>query len=196
MSAFDDAIAAPAEKDAVAELRVLDNKKQGAESRAADEAASIVLLGRFRYNPGLGWLEWDRRRWDGGEVAADRVHETVRQFIDEVERDYRAEVAEQTATGALIVGEIEQQVPKERRTKDDGDPMKPGDVVQAFGTKKQRAAFDKAADAAQAANTQAHIWLNLLTAGHVTAVAKLCRGMDGILTSSPAPPSSTHTPTC
>jgi P4 family phage/plasmid primase-like protien len=182
MSAFDDAIAAPVERDTVADLRVLDSKKRGAESRAADEVAQAVLLGRFRHNPGLGWMEWDGRRWDGGEVATDRVHETVRQFVDEVERNYRAEVAEQTATGALIVDEIEQQVPKEQRTKDDGKPMKPGDVVQAFGTKEQKAAFDKAADAAQAANTQAEIWLNLLTAGHVASVAKLCRGMDGILT--------------
>ena len=118
MSAFDDAIAAPVEKDTVADLRVLDSKKRGAESRAADEVAQAVLLGRFRHNPGLGWMEWDGRRWDGGEVATDRVHETVRQFVDEVERNYRAEVAEQTATGALIVDEIEQQVPKEQRTKD------------------------------------------------------------------------------
>ena len=45
MSAFDDAIAAPVVKDAVADLRVLDSKKRGAESRAADEVAQAVLLG-------------------------------------------------------------------------------------------------------------------------------------------------------
>ncbi len=56
MSALDALLAETAEEKAVAELRLLNNKRKGAESRAADETAKAVLDGRFRYNPGLaGW---------------------------------------------------------------------------------------------------------------------------------------------
>jgi hypothetical protein len=69
-------------------------RRHGAESRAANEVAKQVLCGRFRYAPGLGWLEWVNGTWDTDEVAKECVHEAIRLFLDRTERDYRAQAAE------------------------------------------------------------------------------------------------------
>jgi len=187
MSAFDDAIAAPGEKAAIAELRLLDNKRKGAESRVADEAANAVLLGRYRYNPGLGWLEWDGRRWDGDEVATDRLNETIRQFIDATERQLRVDAAEAHATAQALLKAMHQD------TSEEEDPTppkrlrkkKPSNSASEYGTDEEATGFDeytKVAEKARKLSVQADVWLNVLSAGKVASVAKLCRGMDGILT--------------
>jgi len=168
----------------VADLRQLALKTKGAESRAADEVAKAVLLGRYRYNPGLGWYEWDGRRWDGDETVSERVSEVTRQFMDQVERDYEAKAAESYMAAAAVVTEIKARLPESALSDSKGKPVPSSRLVPDHGTDTEKETYKKGVQDESAAKTQADIWLNLLAAGKVAAVTRLCQGMDGILTRS------------
>ncbi|MCA1676982.1 MAG: hypothetical protein LC799_34000, partial [Actinobacteria bacterium] len=168
----------------VADLRKLDWKTKGAESRAADEVAKAVLLGRYRYNPGLGWFEWDRRRWDGDETVSERVSEATRQFMDQVEWDYEAKAAESSTAAAAVVTGIKARLSESALVDSKGRPVPSPRLVADHGTDIEKKAYKKGVQDGDAAKTQADIWLNLLAAGKVAAVTRLCQGMDGILTRS------------
>lgn len=172
------------EDEAIANLAQLA-RAHGAESRAADIVAEKALSGRFRFSPALGWLEWDGRRWDGDDIAEPRVVETVRLFIDRTERDRRAEYVESGATAgsilAAVLGRIDDA---ERETLK--MTLKDEEIVEKHGTPDEHVLFVEALKAAGEAKRQADMWLNLLSAGKISAVTKLCRGMDGIVTRSVA----------
>lgn len=172
------------EDEAIAALAQLA-RAHGAESRAADIVAEKALSGRFRFSPALGWLEWDGRRWDADDIAEPRVVETVRQFIDATERDYRAQYAEVDAIVKAIMKAVMERLGDEAETKLGlaGNAVK---FVDENGTDEEKKAFTKAATEAQEARRQADIWLNLLSAGKISSITKLCRGMDGIVTRSTA----------
>ena len=120
------------EEEAIAELAELP-AVHGAESRAADIVAQEVLVGKYRYSPVLGWLEWDERHWVVDETGSDRAKEVIRQFIDQQEQHYRKLAAGRDA---------------------------------------------EAVDAGR----QADMWHNFLSAGKISAIASLCKRMDGIVT--------------
>jgi len=189
MSSFD-AVVDAATGDAatgdvdVADLRQLALRTKGAESRAADEVAKAVLRGRYRYNPGLGWFEWDGRRWDGDETVSERVSEVTRQFMDQVERDYEAKAAESSMAAAAVVTEIKARLPESALSDSKGKPVPSSRLVPDYGTDTEQETYKKGVQDGGAAKTQADIWLNLLAAGKVAAVTRLCQGMDGILTRS------------
>jgi P4 family phage/plasmid primase-like protien len=158
-------------------------RAHGAESRAADIVAEKALRGRYRFSPALGWLEWDGRRWDADDIAEPRVVETVRQFIDNAERDYRDQLAQADATLAAILAEVLGGLPQ-----DDAETvrltMKDDEIVQKFGDPQQVKEYTDASFNTREAKRQADIWLNLLSAGKIGSITKLCRGMDGIVTRS------------
>ena len=51
------------------------------DSVLVDQAARDVLRGRFRWCPGLGWLQWDGRRWAPVDEAV--VAEVIRTYLAE-----------------------------------------------------------------------------------------------------------------
>lgn len=168
------------EDEAIANLAQLA-RAHGAESRAADVVAAKALVGRFRFSPALGWLEWDGRRWDSDDIAEPRVVETVRQFIDETEKTYRAEYIEADTDVSQIVQGVLARV-------DDPETirmtMKDNQIVDRHGTAEEADAYNSAVIKAAEAKRQGDIWLNLLSAGKIGSITKLCRGMDGIVTRS------------
>lgn len=168
------------EEEAIQSLSRLA-RSHGAESRAADVVSSAVLIGKFRFSPSLGWLEWDGRRWDTDDIGEPRVVETVRKFIDGLEKDLRvdADTAEfrVVAISEAVKGRVspEDQVAK-------GKALPIDALVEKFGTDEEKAEFNAAVKDLRFAEGQADIWHNLLNAGKIGAITKLCRGMDDIIT--------------
>lgn len=171
-----------AEEKAIKRLGTLA-RAHGAESRAADVVAEKVLIDRFRYSPTLSWLAWDGKRWDTDDTAEPRVVEAVRKFIDETERDYRVTQVEAEMGAAEI-----QRIVFERLGQDRIGGllmlMKEAEIIDQHGTEDEKAAFARAQRDAIEARRQADIWLNLLSAGKIGSITKLCRGMAGIVTRS------------
>ena len=187
MSSFDAVVSAipAAEDDTRTALDVLSRKK-GAESRAADEVAEATLRCRYRYNPGLGWLEWDGRRWNNDETVGERVSEAIRHYMDSVERDYRAKAAEGSVAAAAVFAQIKTRLPESALLDRDGKSIPPANLVGKHATQDEKTAYEAALGDGNEATTQADIWLNLLIAARIAAVTWICRGMDGILTRSAA----------
>lgn len=175
---------ATAEDDEITTLAQLA-RAHGAESRAADIVAEKALAGRFRFSPALGWLEWDGRRWDADDVAEPRVVETVRLFIDGLEKDYRVQAVEQQLAAGTVLAAVMERVPEDER-ETLKMTMKDEKIVEQHGTDAEKALYDAAAKSGGEAKRQADIWLNLLSAGKISSITKLCRGMDGIVTRSTA----------
>lgn len=173
------------EDEAIAALAQLA-RAHGAESRAADIVAAKALVGRFRFSPALGWLEWDGRRWDADDVAEPRVVETVRQFIDTTERDYRARATTADVRCSAVIDAVFGRCAPEDLTGEKGKPKPAGQVITEYGTPDEQAEWGEASADLTEAKRQADIWLNLLSAGKISAVTKLCRGMAGIVTRSTA----------
>jgi P4 family phage/plasmid primase-like protien len=174
------------EDEAIARLSTLA-RAHGSESRAADVVAEKILVGRFRFSPALGWLEWDGRRWDADDVAEPRVVEAVRQFIDATEKDYRASQTEAEATVATLRETLMAKLPEDQR--EELKDAKPGVVAKALAkvaTPDEIEQWNAAVAVVEEAKRQADIWLNLLSAGKISSITKLCRGMDGIVTRSTA----------
>ncbi|MGH3936358.1 MAG: hypothetical protein ACRDS1_15500, partial [Pseudonocardiaceae bacterium] len=172
-------------EDTTAELQALA-RTHGAESRAADEVTKAVLLGKFRFAPGLGWVQWDGRRWDPDTTVEASVIEAVRQFADVTERDYRARaVAADTELQALIDG-VTARVPEDQRMGSNGKLLTTVALVDKAAEAAEKDAYDKAAKEYLTAKQQADIWLNQLSAAKLSAITKLCRGADGILTRTAA----------
>jgi P4 family phage/plasmid primase-like protien len=165
------------EEEAIAQLTSLADV-YCAESRAADIVADKVLRGHFRYNPGLGWMEWDGRRWDRDPVAEPRIIETVRQYADTAERNYRAIAANDAPARQAIVERVVARCTPEQRTTNRGRVRGDRELFNLYATEADKEEMTNLA----AAGEQAEMWLNLLSAGKVNAVIKLCRGMDGIIT--------------
>jgi P4 family phage/plasmid primase-like protien len=166
-----------AEDDAIAKLTRLQDV-YGAESRAAEVVADKVMRGRYRYNPGLGWLEWNGRYWDSDPVAGDRLIDTVRQYADTVEREYRAKAAGAEPARRALLARVVERVPVERRTTNQGRVRSDAELFGMHSTEAERTEMAGLAGAGE----QAEIWLNLLSSGKINAVIKLCRGMEGIVT--------------
>jgi len=171
------------EDDTRTPLEVL-SKKRGAESRAADEIAETTLRGRFRYNPGLGWLEWDKRRWNNDETVGERVSEVIRLYMDEVERDYREKAATGSAAAAAVFAQIKDRLPESELLDRDGKSIPTPKLVDKHATPEEQTAYEAALRDGNEAKTQADIWLNLLAAARIAAVTRICQGMDGVLTRS------------
>lgn len=154
-------------------------KAHPAESRAADIVAEECLRNRYRYTMGLGWLEWDGRRWDPSEEVDERVAHTVRVFMDTKERDYRARSIEAgvmaDALAETILGASGGEAPTKRK-----DRLETAlEVAQGTPQAEELAAL---LDAEQTARRQADMWLNLLSNAKINSITSLCRRADGILT--------------
>jgi hypothetical protein len=148
--------------------------------------AEATLRGRFRYNPGLGWLEWDGRRWNNDETVGERVSEAIRLFMDGVEREYRAEAAEGSAAAAAVFAQLKTRLPESALLDRDGKSIPVGTLVAKHATQDEKTAYEAALGDGNEATTQADIWLNLLAAARIAAVTRICQGMDGVLTRSAA----------
>jgi P4 family phage/plasmid primase-like protien len=177
------------EEEAIASLAQLA-RAHGAESRAADIVAEKALMGRFRFSPGLGWMEWQTldeggARWDTDDIAEPRVVEAVRQFIDETERDYRAEQTEcESAAKMWWEKFVERLTEDERKALELAKPEDARKAILAKATEAEAIVWRKCVADGAEAKRQADIWLNLLSAGKISAITKLCRGMEGIVTRS------------
>jgi P4 family phage/plasmid primase-like protien len=185
MSTFDAVVSAvPAAEDDDREPLEVLSKKRGAESRAGDEIAETTLRGRFRYNPGLGWLEWDERRWNNDETVGERVSEVIRLYMDKVERTYRAKAATGSAAAAAVFAQIKDRLPESELLDRDGKSIPTPKLVAKHATPDEKEAYEAALRDGNEAKTQADIWLNLLAAARIAAVTRICQGMDGVLTRS------------
>lgn len=171
------------EEEAIAALSTLA-RAHGAESRAADIVADSIIRGAFRYSPALGWLQWDGRRWDADDVAEPRVVEAVRLFIDGTEKDYRAQYIEAEQTAHAIAEAVFARCTEDDLISDKGKPLPVGAVIAERGVGDELDDYRAAVQAADQARQQADIWLNLLSAGKIGSITKLCRGMDGVVTRS------------
>lgn len=171
-----------AEEEVIAALQQVA-RAHGAESRAADVVANNVLLSRFRFSPGLGWLEWDGRRWTADDdVAEPNVIEAVRQFIDATEKDYRKRCCTARQRIEAITKAVLGRATDDERMNDKGKPATQAALVEKLGSESERQELADAASDLQEASRQADIWLNLLSAGKISSITKLCRGMKGIIT--------------
>lgn len=154
----------------------------GAESRAADEVAPRALRGRFRYAPGLNWLEWDGRRWTIDTGGEDRARQAVRRFIDTTERRRRAEITELQEQVDTLETDILTTATPEAVDAARDDPKTMAAIITEHGTPEQTNAWKALIRELWEARTQAEIWLNLLSESKIGNVTKLCRRDDGILT--------------
>jgi len=169
------------EHDAVEHLAI-KRDVHGAESRAADIIAPAVLASRFRYTPALGWLEWADGRWDGGDIAAERVVEVVRHFIDETEKDYRLKALLRGHEVDRLLNDVLTRVPDNELTDNKGRKVSVESLLTKYATLDERTHIRQAQDAFSDTKNQAEVWLNLLSAAKIAAITKLCRSIDGILT--------------
>lgn len=149
-----------------------------AESRAADIVAANVMRQRFRYNPGLGWLEWNGHHWDVDPVIEPRLIEAVRNYIDTAERDNRAKAATAAPARTALMAQVVARVPEEQRNTNRGRVRT---EVELWGLHSTEAEKEEMASLA-AAGEQAEMWMNLLSRGKINAVIGLCRGMEGVVT--------------
>jgi P4 family phage/plasmid primase-like protien len=154
---------------------------QGAESHAADVVAPKALLGKFIFVPGLGWAEWDGRRWSLAPTSAERAVQAVRICIDHIEREYRTEADRLEAELLALEKELMASVGDEEKVDDKGKPLKP-DAILMLGDEEKVKAYEAMEKKLRAARSQASAWLNLLSEGHINNVTKLCRRVDGVLT--------------
>lgn len=182
---IDDLMYGEAEETVIDELRRLA-KAHPAESRAADVVADKVILGRFRFSPGFGWLEWVGGKWDMDLTAEPRVREVARQFIDQTEREYRAQAAEALARAEDIAATVMGRIVEADKVNPDGTPRDPAELFMANSTDIEKAEREHAVAEAQEAQQQADMWMNLLSAGKIASVTTLCKGMDGVLTRAEA----------
>lgn len=159
-------------------------RAHGAESRAADIIAQAVIIDRFRFSPALGWLRWDGRRWDTDDVAEPRVVEDVRQFIDGTERDYRVRATFAEANLDRLVNGLLSRLSDEDMVGPKGGQKPITKLFEEFGTEEEKAEFDQVNRDLLDARRQADMWLNLLSAGKISAITKLCRGMECVITRS------------
>jgi hypothetical protein len=180
-----------AEDDAIAKLTRLQDV-YGAESRAAEVVAEKALIGHFRYNPGLGWLEWNGKHWDTDDVVEPRVIETVRQCVDALEREYRVNSTVTVTELDAVREAVLKRLTPEQRVGPRGGARTSDQLVEEHATDEERARCDRAREIEPGAAEQAEIWLNLLSSGKISSLVKLCRGMDGIVTRAA---SSTRTTT-
>lgn len=171
------------EDETIAQLSQLA-RAHGAESRAADIVAEQVLIGRYRFAPAIGWLEWTGRKWDDDDIAEPRVVETVRQFIDVTEKDLRAKMIEADQRAQDIAAGVFARCTDEDLKDDKGKPKTAGLVINEKGIDGEADQFMAAVKEAEQAKRQADMWLNLLSAGKISSITKLCRGMDGVITRS------------
>lgn len=171
------------EDEAIASLSQLA-RAHGAESRAADIVADKVLRGRFRFAPAIGWLEWSGKKWDDDDISGERVVEVVRQFIDATEKDYRREMHEADEAAQAIGARALDNATDDQLKNEKGKDRPLSAVVALVLTDEEAKEFMRLSEAADKAKRQADIWLNLLSAGKISSITKLCRGMDGIITRS------------
>lgn len=174
-----------AEENVIAELRRLA-KSHPAESRAADVVAEKVILGRFRFSPGFGWLEWTGGKWDMDLTAEPRVREVARQFIDQTERDYRAQAAEAITRAEGIAAAVMGRITEADKVDAEGKPRDAAELFATHSTEFEQAGIEQAKAEAAEAQAQADMWMNLLSAGKIASVTTLCKGMDGVLTRAEA----------
>jgi P4 family phage/plasmid primase-like protien len=126
-------------------------------------------------------MEWDGRHWDTDDVAEPRILETVRLFMDTAARDYRAKAtATETRTQELIKVFAARDADEEHSEK--GKVNVKTLLNSELVTDEERKTYKSMLDELMHNTQQANIWLNLLSAGKVSAVTKLCRGMDEVIT--------------
>ncbi|MBL8926333.1 MAG: hypothetical protein JNM77_08840 [Pseudonocardia sp.] len=160
-------------------------KTHGAESRAADEVAPRVILGKFRYAPGLGWLAWDGTRWLTGPACEERAREAVRLFLDRTEKDLRAEIVKLQQAVDDLEGEILGRAPAaevEAARTDDRPDKALAKLLATYATEEEAERHAELSRELREARVQADIWLNLLQESKIGNVTKLCRRLDGVLT--------------
>lgn len=71
-------------------MTVTDNERF-TQAWLAEEVATTLLAGRFRWSQGLGWLRWDNRRWANcpEETAIEEVRRWVRRMLGDATKALR-----------------------------------------------------------------------------------------------------------
>lgn len=161
-------------------------KVYAAESRAADEVAPRALQGRFRFAPGLDWLEWDGTRWlidTGGE---DRARQAVRRFMDRTEKNLRAAIAALQKQVEDLEAEVLGQASEAEVAAAEDDPKVKAALISTYADEVQAKTWKRLNSELYAGRQQAEMWLNLLSESKIGNITKLCRRDDGIFTKAAA----------
>jgi phage/plasmid-associated DNA primase len=160
-------------------------RAHGAESRAAEQISEAVVRGKFRYNPSLGWMKWDGRRWDTDNTVSLRLEEIVRQYIDSTERDYRVRATFAEARYKRLMNTLKERLtPEQLVNSRSHKPKQDVKLIEEFGDDAEKLEFKQVSFDLNDATIQADMWQNFLSAGKISALSRLCRGMEGVVTTA------------
>src|SRR5690606_34671438 len=116
-------------------------------------------------------------------AGEDRARQTVREFMDRIERELRAEIAdlekELDKLESKIAGRLHESLQEEFR---EAPPSVRRKFVKENGDDDEIERWEELTSQIYAIRTQADIWLNLLSESKIGNVTKLCRRIEGILT--------------
>lgn len=158
------------------------SRSNGPQSRAAQEVVAHALRGKFLYVPGLGWLGWDGKRWSEGPAVEDQAREEVRSFADLVQHRWQRQ-AEQTweSYHALVAKHFVDLdgVTLAAALRHARDPKTVRGLTPRLSA-PDRETLEKLEVEGKSLDTQASIWLNLLSLAAVNAMLKLASGMAGV----------------
>lgn len=128
-------------------------------------------------------MRWDGRRWDLDDIAEPCVVEAVRLFMDRTERDYRVEATFAHSRLERLIEELTSRLSEDQKM-EKKKPKPMDQLFKEFGTAREMADFLELSSDLMYARQQADMWLNLLSAGKISSITKLCRGMEGVITRS------------
>jgi P4 family phage/plasmid primase-like protien len=172
----------------VANLKVL-TKTKGPEALAAEDVARHGLAGKFINVPGVGWLQWDGKRWLDHPTVKARALEAVRIFAISVERAHRdAEAKSQKKLRMTLVQVfIGLGFGKADATAIAADPASTKTHLEVDGPNKTKATKDQKTlikslqSEVKASRDQADIWRNLMSKAGIGNLLALASGMPEIV---------------
>lgn len=155
-------------------------KLAASEADAAERVAAEVMVGAYRYTPGLGWLAWDGMRWELSTSAEHRVFAATWKYVREQEEQARklamVALAEWSVTEAAIMERAVQQGTNQGPR---GGERKPKEVLEATATTDE---MDQMEEVKRLIH-QADKWMVLLKKSPLNNIVEMCRSVPGVLTS-------------
>lgn len=154
----------------------------GVEARVAEIVKDRALRNRFRFVPGLGWLEWRDGRWDDDQAAVERAHDAVRAYVDRQERLAKDRVNDLAERAMALKTRVVGRAAVEQLEDDKGQMRDPDDVFAELATDAEKTRLAELVEQHGLEQQQAGLWLSMLSHQRILALVTLARRMDGVLT--------------
>ena len=172
----------------VANLKEL-TKTKGPEALAAEDVARHGLAGKFINVPGVGWLQWDGKRWLDHPTVKATALEAVRIFAISVEQAHRDAEAKSQKKLRMTLEQvfIGLGFGKADATAIAADPAHTKTHLEVYGPNKTKATKDQKTlikslqSECKASRDQADIWRNLMSKAGIGNLLALASGMPGIV---------------